>query len=605
MLRMLGPYYPIAPTSARPAKVRGLHHLQLFWQPGAPAGSVTVTADGDRATIAYDRPCHALRGLGALLSGLVDPGRSYREKLPFDTFGIMLDCSRNAVMTVTHFQQWLRQLALLGYNMAMLYTEDTYQLAGEPSFGYLRGRYSADELAAIDRYAAGLGIEMIGCIQTLGHLEQILKWPAYSEVGDTASVVLADHQDTYRLIDKMIGNYARCFRARRIHVGMDETHDLGRGRFLDRFGYRPPVEVFNAHLARVVAICRKHGLTPLIWSDMYFRLGSKKHDYYDTKVAFPASVRAAIPGPAQLVYWDYYHEDQSFYEGHIRRHRALGKEPLMASGVWTWGVPWHDFDHTRRTVTPCLAACRKQGVKEFFVTLWGDDGGYCEFDSALTGLAYTAEVAYGGGLDADQRLAQRFGAICGGDYQQALRFDLPSFEDASALLWDDPLLGIFYKARCSKDRRYGTKLLTIYRRVLKRFGPAQKTNEPIDFAHGAALLRCLSAKLALAIDLHHAYARRNKAGLAGVRWQVPAVIRAIDDLLASFRRQWMKRNKPQGLEVIQVRLGSLKQRYLELDQRLGELSTGKIPGIPELEETAGPAYRGWQWRHLASASSIL
>ena len=59
--------------------------------------------------------------------------------------------------------------------MAMLYTEETYELPGEPHFGYLRGRYTADELREIDRVADRLGIEMIGCIQTLGHLGHLLR----------------------------------------------------------------------------------------------------------------------------------------------------------------------------------------------------------------------------------------------------------------------------------------------------------------------------------------------------------------------------------------------------------------------------------------------
>ena len=277
----------------------------------------------------------------------------------------------------------------------------------------------------------------------------------------------------------------------------------------------------------------------------------------------------------------------------------------MASGAWTWCVPWHDFEHTRRTVTPCLAACRKQAVKEFFVTLWGDDGGYCEFDSALTGLAYTAELAYGGAQALPRRLPRRFRAICGGDYRQILRFRVPNWEEAIALLWDDPLLRIFYKARCTRDPHYGARTLRAYRRTLAAFPPAQQATEPIDLAHGATLLRCLALKLTRAIALDRAYTTRRRTELAAVRRQVPVVIRSIDDLLASFRRQWFRRNKPQGFEVIQVRLGALKQRYLELAQRLAELSAGQITRIPELEETAGAARRWWQWRHLASASSIL
>ena len=42
-----------------------------------------------------------------------------------------------------------RRLALLGYNAAMLYTEDTYALPDEPYFGFLRGAYTAAELRRI------------------------------------------------------------------------------------------------------------------------------------------------------------------------------------------------------------------------------------------------------------------------------------------------------------------------------------------------------------------------------------------------------------------------------------------------------------------------
>ena len=40
--------------------------------------------------------------------------------------------------------------ALMGLNLVMLYTEDTYEVEGWPYFGYMRGRYSREELEAID-----------------------------------------------------------------------------------------------------------------------------------------------------------------------------------------------------------------------------------------------------------------------------------------------------------------------------------------------------------------------------------------------------------------------------------------------------------------------
>ena len=58
----------------------------------------------------------------------------------FDTFGIMIDCSRNAVMTVEELKKFISLVSKMGYNQLQLYTEDTYEIEGEPFFGYKRGR---------------------------------------------------------------------------------------------------------------------------------------------------------------------------------------------------------------------------------------------------------------------------------------------------------------------------------------------------------------------------------------------------------------------------------------------------------------------------------
>ena len=51
----------------------------------------------------------------------------------FDTFGVMIDMSRNAVMSVEGLKRFLTLLKKMGYNMVMLYTEDTYEVDGESS----------------------------------------------------------------------------------------------------------------------------------------------------------------------------------------------------------------------------------------------------------------------------------------------------------------------------------------------------------------------------------------------------------------------------------------------------------------------------------------
>ena len=96
----------------------------------------------------------------------------------FDSLGVMIDCSRDAVPNVERLKLFFEAIAKMGYNVAMLYTEDTYEVENEPYFGYKRGRYSMEELRELDSYAASLGIELIPFIQTLAHLGSLTRWRA-------------------------------------------------------------------------------------------------------------------------------------------------------------------------------------------------------------------------------------------------------------------------------------------------------------------------------------------------------------------------------------------------------------------------------------------
>ena len=138
--------------------------------------------------------------------------------MQFDTFGVMIDMSRNAVMTVDALKRMMDALAKMGYNMLMLYTEDTYEVEGAPYFGYMRGRYTKEELKEIDAYGASLGIEVIPCMQTLAHMTAHVRWA--KTPFDTADIMLVGDERTYDLIDRMFATFSECLKTRRIHIGM-------------------------------------------------------------------------------------------------------------------------------------------------------------------------------------------------------------------------------------------------------------------------------------------------------------------------------------------------------------------------------------------------
>ncbi len=557
------------------------------------AGTISrVKRSPGTVLVEYNSIAAAARGIGSALGKI-----ECDESTPFKTLGIMLDVSRNMVMRIDHLKMWLRRLALSGYNMVMLYTEDVYELPDEPFFGYMRGAYTLDEIRELDVYASRLGIELVGCIQTLGHLEQILKWDgAYNKVKDTASVLTVDEPETYKLIEKMIRFWSEALTSRRIHIGMDETHDLGRGRFLDIHGYESGFELFNRHLGKVNAICKEAGLSPMIWSDMYFRLSNPDQDYYDLEHAVPEAVQKKIPQNVQLVYWDYYHQDAAMYEKMIQRHRDIGFEPVMGSGIWTWTRLWYDHKKTMQTAVPCIQACRKQKVSELFFTMWGDDGAYCNYDSSLAGIIFCADLAFGvPANDPHKETSRRFAAICQSSYEAHLvASDIEAWDDfgvdPALMIWDDPLLGILFDDCKRRNPEFDLKLSDRYDEMLRKLLPYQEECFAGDFEHIINALQLLLLKLELRGALEAAYDRDDRIALRQIAVSlIPAVIAAVWEFDASFRRQWLKCAKPFGLEVIQARNAVQAARLEETALRIREYLDGTVASIEELDARISPS----------------
>ncbi len=323
-------------------------------------GPLLVKNYNGKGEIVFQDKIHFFRGLGLWLEHFYsETDFDLIEKPKFTMNGVMLDASRNAVMKVDGIKGLLRNIAVMGLNTLMVYTEDTYEVKAYPYFGYMRGRYTEEELKECDQYAAELGIEMIPCIQTLAHLTEALKWNYAIDIRDTADILLAGSEATYTFLEHLIEAASCPFQSQRIHIGMDEAHQLGLGKYLDKHGYEKRFDIMNKHLQEVVAITNKKNLKPMIWSDMYFRLGSKHGGYYDLDAEIPESVIASIP-ETQLVYWDYYHDDEEFYRSFIQKHKALKADPVFAGGVWTWNGISPNYGKAFAASEAALRACKKR-----------------------------------------------------------------------------------------------------------------------------------------------------------------------------------------------------------------------------------------------------
>jgi hypothetical protein len=559
----------------------------------APAtGSLSVTRNDAEVTIRYASQTDAFRALGRLL-GESNPqamAREFSESARFDLRGVMVDVSRNGVLRPETMKALMRRCALMGINTFIAYAEDTYEVPGEPFFGYLRGRYTQKELGELDAYASALGLEMFLAIQTLGHLGQVLQWPTYANYRDVEEVLIAGEKPTYKLIERMIGAASAPFRSRRLIVGMDEAHGLGTGRYLSRHGYQRAFDIFNSHLDRVRSICCDLGLQPIIWSDMYFRLGSQTNSYYDTASKIPVDAAANIPKDVQLAYWDYYHTQPDFYVEWIKRHRALGVEPLVAGGVWTWSHFWAALPFSFTVTDACMRACKSQNIREVFVTLWGDDGMECDVFSALPGIQFFAEHAYADSVDG-QQLRANFRGTCDADFDDWVRASgidsvpcLAAPEKSNTnigkwLLWQDPILGLM------EPQIAGVTLRGHYEKLHGDLLAASRklpANRRLRFP--ARLAGVLSLKSELRRELVAAYKAGNKRRMrALVGSDLRSLRKALDDLWKCHRQMWLELYKPFGWEGIEQRYGAQQARLQGLAERVLAYLDGDVDSIPEFE----------------------
>jgi hexosaminidase len=552
-----------------------------------------IRRKSDSGLIRYSNKIDFFRGLSLFMEESTRKDKFFiREEPRFKKNGIMLDCSRNAVLKSETVHAFLRYMAVMGLNMVMLYTEDTYTIKDDPYFGYMRGRYSESEIKELDDYADQFGIEMIPCIQTLAHLSSYLKWSHTKEIKDTEDVLLVGHEKTYNFIEQMIVSASSPLRSNRIHIGMDEAHGLGRGQFLDLYGKEERFKLMTRHLKELVKITSKHNLKPMVWSDMYFRVWSETDAYYDLDINIPQEVLKDVPNDVQLVYWDYYNEEEDFYKVYIEKHSSFGRPPIFAGGIWTWHGPTIHYEKTFQTTNAALKMCKQKNVQEVFATLWGDDGAESNYFLGLLGMQLFAEHGYAEKVE-PEKLRRRFEFCTGANYDAFItmgKLDMHPAADWSKLipdnptkflLWQDILIGLFDK------HIEGLDFNNYYQSIKRELAGIVDTASNWDTLYGFVMKLCdvLSIKSDMGLTINKFYQSNNKPKLKEIiNVDLKDLYEQVEELRELHRSMWYEQNKAFGWEILDIRYGGLLARIETAQKRIRDYVLGSIDRIEELEE---------------------
>lgn len=555
---------------------------------------LSLSRSGDEVLVTYRARSEWFRAL-TFLPGVLEGGEGVRQTGRYRLLCYMADNSRNAVYNIPTAKQMIRWLAGMGYTSMMLYTEDTYELPDYPYFGYMRGRFTAQELRELDDYADSYGIELIPCIQTLAHLSTALRWPDFDGYKDTGDILMVGDARTYRFIEACVRQCAACFRSRQINIGMDEAHMIACGEYLKKNGYRKPSDVMLEHLGRVVEICHGAGFHPMMWSDMFFRMASGGA-YYLRQGSVPADVIAKVPDGLDLIYWDYYTMDRALFTHMVECHKQFRNATVFAGGAWKWyGFGAHNAFSLKSTQMQ-LDVCAEYGIDRVIVTSWGDNGGEASQFSALASVLYFAERCYCDAADEawlDARARQCFGT----DFETLMAFDLPdSLPGTTAeevdkpknpskyLLYND-LLERFLDChldRATTSQTYAAHAARLMRLAKEpRFGYAMETL--------GRLCLVLSMKCDMGWRLYEAYRDGDRTALSTLANDaIPQLLSELEAFLAAFRRQWYRENKSFGFITQEIRLGGLMERIRAVRARLNDYLSGETARIEELESAPLP-----------------
>ena len=498
-------------------------------------------------------------------------GRTVGRSPAFKKTGIMLDCARNGVPSLSFLKEFILSSVAAGYSYLGLYVEDCIEVEDEPHFGYMRGRYTGSEIKELVSFAELFGFEIMPFVQTLAHLGLIFRhWdPYYKDTRDYGDILLMDEPRVYRLIDRLFHTVRKYFGACRVNVGMDEAFMMTRGKYRELHGDKDPAEVFSRHAKKVCELAANYGLKPEAWADMFVKHKDK----------------VAISENLMLRAWEYSLTDEKAYADMIAECKALTDKVSFGSGVHKWygTVPLNEYSES--TYIPAIKAAMGN-CDDFLVTLWGDDGAECSHNSVWYSLLKIAnavsEKTY------SQAEADKIAlAITGHDTGELLALDLPNkvfdrkadkpVNVSKYILYEDVFYGNADFTGIEKFIPYFEAAKNELTRLAEKGGILKEIYE-----EEAALSAALELKCGMRNRLRAAYKKGDKAELSRLSDRLLDIKSKVKEFYKAAEKRWLKDNKAFGTEILSIRLGGLIARLDFCARRVKAYAAGEIAEIEEL-----------------------
>ena len=309
-----------------------------------------------------------LRGDGQTL---VCPAVSIRDWPSMEWRGVQDDISRGPIPTEDFMKRQIRTLAAYKVNLFALYMEHVFDFASQPLVAPKEAALTPQEINALVDYAKHLYVTILPEQQTFGHLHHMLKYEIYSDIAERphGHVLTPTKEQSYDLIKAMYADLVPLFPGPFLHVGGDETFELGHGQTASRVAEVGLGRVYIEHMQRVSGILQPYHKQLMFWGDIALK--------------YP-QLLSILPKDMIAVPWDY--DAKPSFESIIKPYRDAGLRVVVAPGAQTWNQVWPNLDVAFVNIRNFVRDGQKLGAMGMLNTTWNDDG------ESLYGMAWPALV---------------------------------------------------------------------------------------------------------------------------------------------------------------------------------------------------------------------
>jgi hexosaminidase len=367
--------------------------------------------------------------------------------------GLDDDMSRLPITTLEFEKRMIRTIAAYKINLYSPYFEHTQQYASNPLMAP-PGSITAEEATELVAYAKLYHITIVPEQEAFGHLHNSMTWEQYQPLVETPhGAVLAPGQPgSIALITQMFTELAAMYPGPFLHIGADETVDLGLGQTKADVDLRRLAPVYLDFLQQIVTALKPLNRKILFWGDV-------AQDAPDLLKGLPQSFKDSTIAIA----WVYGPEPRG-YERFLTPFTKAGFETWVAPSVNNYRKVYPDNNIALTNIQRFTADGQRLGSTGQLNTIWNDDGEGL-FNQDWYGILFGAAAAWQKGESSLAAFQDSYGQVFHGDATGDLNEAQKEMMLAHAVLRDQAKEGdgtnsIFWLDPMSKDGlRIGAQVL--------------------------------------------------------------------------------------------------------------------------------------------------